>query len=84
MYIDECLHFQKAPVDNYMTLAAVKKDNPGILFYMDPKSKGSELSVFQSCLDGDDAKKRFLGFDGNGNPKIAANRDTVEAHFSVV
>ena len=82
MHIDEYLHFQKAPVDNYKTLAAVKADNPGILFYMDQKCTGSGLSVFQSCLDGDGAM-RFLGFDENGNPKIVTNRSTSEAHFSV-
>ena len=81
-------HFQDvtALIDNANTLADVAQKNPEILFFSEAKCTGSDIRVFESYLDRDDNKKRFLGFDGNGNPKspTKVDRAQAEAHFLVV
>ena len=73
-------------IDNAKTLADVAQKKPEILFFKEKKSTGSGICVFESYLDRDDNKKRFLGFDGNGNPKspTQVDRNELEAHFSVI
>ena len=81
-------HFQDATalIDNANTLADVAQKNPEILFFSEAKCTGSDIRVFESYLDRDDNKKRFLGFDANGNSKspTQVDRNELEAHFSVV
>ena len=75
-----------ALIDNANTLAYVAQKDPEILFIKEKKSEGSAIYVFKSYLDHDDNKKRFLGFDENGNPKSPkkVERIKAEAHFRVV
>ena len=76
----------KALIDNANTLAYVAQRDPEILFFKEPKADYSAIHVFESYLDRDDNKKRFLGFDENGNPKSPTKVDRIktEAHFRVV
>lgn len=49
----------------YNTLADVKQDHWGALFYKTPREKGSDYFYFKSFLTD---KQRILGFDKYGKP----------------